>query len=59
MAREKTNETKNYIFKINNRPLAKPTKKKNKENAKKKLEMKDETLQLIPHTNTQDHQGSL
>lgn len=28
MAREKTNETKNYIFKINNRPLAKPTKKK-------------------------------
>ena len=43
MAREKTNETKNYIFKINNRPLAKPTKKKNKENAKKKLEMKDET----------------
>lgn len=60
MAREKTNETKNCIFKINNRPLGKPTKKKiNKENAKKQLEMKEETLQLIPHTNTQDPQGPL
>lgn len=28
MAREKTNETKNCIFKINSRPLGKPTKKK-------------------------------
>lgn len=59
MTREKINEAESCIFRINNRLLAKPTKKKHKQNANKQLEMTEETLQLIPHTNTKDHQGPL
>lgn len=59
MAGEKINEAESCIFRINNRLLAKPTKKKHKQNANKQLEMTEETLQLTPYTNTKGHQGPL